>query len=122
MERVRLRAWMVSIVAPHTPTSPLLVRRQGPMPHCLQHIPAPPILHGTMLSARVNAVPMPSSSARISICCAAGSVEYSLIVRFLAILYLLIHFDHAHAGTMPERASLVGYGLTEAYGLFRRFV
>src|SRR5512140_3549862 len=118
MERVRLRAWIVSRVAPQTPTSPLLVKRQGPMPHCLQHMPAPPILHGTMLSARVNAVPMPSSSARISICWAAGSLEYSLISRFLAIVLLLIHLHRANARAMPERASLIHYRLAKTHGLF----
>src|SRR3990170_2996862 len=72
---------MVSIVAPHTPVCPSLVRRQGPIPHSLQHIPAPPILHGTISSARLNAVPRPNSSARISISWAAGSAVLSSYER-----------------------------------------
>src|SRR5512134_3065438 len=122
MARVRLRAWMVSNVAPHTPTSPLFVKRHGPMPHCLQHIPAPPMLHGTILSARVKAVPIPNSSARINICCAAGAVENSSIVRFLAIVHLLIHLDRADARALPKRTTLITDLLCEADCLFNGFV
>src|SRR5512139_274585 len=73
--RTKLRAWIVSIVAPHTPVLPSLVKRHGPMPHILQHMPAEPMLQAGIASARVNAVPMPNASARMSICCAAGSAE-----------------------------------------------
>ena len=49
------------------------------------------MLQGDMSLARVKAVPMPSSSARIIICCAAVSIVYSSGRRcfFLAMCYLL---------------------------------
>src|SRR5574341_315780 len=122
MARVRLRAWIVSSVAPQTPTSPFLVKRQGPIPHCLQHMPAAPILHGTMLSARVKAVPIPSSCARINICWAAGSVEYSVISRFFGMIHLLIHLDRSHARAIPERATFIVHLLSETDRLFRCLV
>ena len=40
-----------------------LVNRQGPIPHSLQHMPAAPMLQGTMASARLKAVVRPMSSA-----------------------------------------------------------
>ncbi len=87
IERIRLRAWIVSMVAPHTPVEPPFVKRQGPMPHSLQHIPAEPILQATISSARLKAVPRPSSPARSSICRAAGSVVCSSMLLFFGILY-----------------------------------
>ncbi len=72
---------MVSIVAPQIPVSPSFVSLHGPMPHRSQHKPAEPILQGAMASARLNAVPIPISSAKASIAWAAGSVEASSGVR-----------------------------------------
>src|SRR5512143_1917261 len=104
--RTKLRAWIVSIVAPHTPVLPSLVRRHGPMPHILQHMPADPMLHAGIASARVNAVPMPSASARISICCAAGSAENCCGVFFSFAMFsppLFVHLlNRAHAGARPQ--------------------
>jgi hypothetical protein len=105
---------MVSIVAPQTPVWPSFVSRQGPIPQSLQHIPVEPTLQGAIASALVNAVEIPNSSARISICWAAGSMDCSSGVRFfLAISQLLFHvLDGSHARTWPEwparRGNLLG--------------
>ena len=73
------------MVAPQTPVDPSLVNRQGPIPQSLQHIPAAPMLHGTIASAREKAVPISNSSALMSISCAAESMLDSSGVRFLAM-------------------------------------
>jgi len=53
-------------------------------------MPVKPMLHGAIASALENAVDIPSLSARINICWAAGSMEDSSGVRFfLAIVQLL---------------------------------
>ena len=72
------------------------------MPHILQHMPAEPMLHAGIASARVNAVPMPSASARINICCAAGSAENCCGVFFsFAMIVLLPYSSIFWMGPMP---------------------
>jgi hypothetical protein len=59
------------------------------MKHTLQQVPVEPIGQGFIWSARVNAVSNPSSSARISISIAAGSMEASWGVLPFFLLFLV---------------------------------
>jgi hypothetical protein len=66
----KFRAWIVSMVAPQTPTllyGSLEFRRQGPMAQCLQQAESAPIGQGLIAAARSNAVSTPSIWAFLSI-------------------------------------------------------
>src|SRR3989304_7499092 len=83
--RAKLRAEIVSAVAPQSPMRFAMGRpsfflgagtRQGPIEQFLQQLPSAPMGHGFMASARSNIVSQPSADAFCSIFIVAGSMLF----------------------------------------------
>ena len=95
-------AAMVAAVAPQMPVISSLslpTILHGPIKQCLQHMPSRPIGQGFITSALSNMVDIPSFLAFSSICCDAGSIDFSVTgITFFSVVVAIFN-----APSPPDR-------------------